>query len=125
MQYVMLKSTLIFLLSSALVVSQTTDFFGGCVDAGQEQHSGDCILAPPVWLRSRAYRHLAHLVLAKAPIQPAEGNLNTLLKLTRMANEGTNVITIKLEFTTVESTCNSSVAYSEAQCPPLGNENKT
>ncbi|XP_037577226.1 uncharacterized protein LOC119459593 [Dermacentor silvarum] len=121
-RYAMLKSTLLVVLSSAFVASQMTDFFEGCVEPGQKRDSGDCTLAPQTWLSSNAYRHYAHLALANASIQPDEGNLNTLLEMTRIATQLAEGFILKFEFTTVESSCNSSVAYSEEQCPPLGSE---
>ncbi|XP_070377364.1 uncharacterized protein [Dermacentor albipictus] len=115
----MFTSALLVLLSSAFVASQMIDFFEGCVPMGEEQDSGGCVLGPQSWLTMSTFRRYANLALANAHIQPEEGHLNTLLRLTRIATEWTDGFTIILEFTTAKSTCDSSVAYSEDKCPPL------
>ncbi|XP_075554078.1 uncharacterized protein LOC142587074 [Dermacentor variabilis] len=115
----MFRSALLVLLSSAFVASQMIDYFEGCVPMGQEQDPDGCVLGPKSWLTMDTFRHYAQLALANANIQPDVGNLNTLLHLTRIATERTDGFAIILEFSTVKSTCNSSVAYSEDQCPPL------
>ncbi|XP_050036971.1 uncharacterized protein [Dermacentor andersoni] len=115
----MFPSALLVLLGSAFVAPQMIDFFEGCVPMGQEQDPGGCVLAPESWLSMSTFRRYAQLALANAHIQPDEGHLNTLLELTRIATERTDGFTIILEFTTVKSTCDSSVAYSEDQCRPL------
>ncbi|XP_065286030.2 uncharacterized protein [Dermacentor albipictus] len=119
----MLKFALVVLLSSAFVACQIANFFEGCVEKPEEeQKPGDCVIAPQSWLTTNTYRYFAHQALENGTIQPDEGNLNTLLNVTRAAAQLSDGLIIRLEFTTVQSTCNSSVAYSEKQCPPIGNE---
>ncbi|XP_037577225.2 uncharacterized protein LOC119459592 [Dermacentor silvarum] len=117
----MFKLALVVLLCSVFVASKMDNFFEGCVEKPEEeQKPGDCIIAPHRWLTSNTYRRFAHKALENSTIQPDEGNLNTLLELTRAAAQLSHGIIIRVEFTTVESTCNSSVAYSAKQCLPIG-----
>ncbi|XP_037500415.1 uncharacterized protein LOC119374402 [Rhipicephalus sanguineus] len=118
----MLKCTSLVLLGSAFVVSRRNDFFERCVKPEEEQVVGQCVMAPEHWLRSKTYQHYALEALEKGNIQPDEGNLNTLLAVTRAASQLWHGIVIRIEFTTVESVCNSSVAYSEQLCRPLKSE---
>ncbi|XP_049526607.1 uncharacterized protein LOC119458852 [Dermacentor silvarum] len=114
---------LLALLFLAFVTSEVADFFEGCFEKPeQEQKPGDCILAPKSSLTSLTYRYFAHQALQNATIQPDEGNLNTLLNITRAAAQLSKGLVIRVEFTTVESACNSSVTYSEETCPPIGSE---
>ncbi|XP_075554079.1 uncharacterized protein LOC142587075 [Dermacentor variabilis] len=122
-QYAMFAFPLLLLLCSAFDASEVADIFEGCFEKPpQEEKPGDCVLAPESLLITTSYREYAHLALESATIQPDDGNQNTLLNLTRAAGQLSNGIVIRVEFTTVESACNSSVAYTQEQCTPIGSE---
>ncbi|XP_050036968.2 uncharacterized protein [Dermacentor andersoni] len=119
----MFKCTSLVMLCSALVASQMLDFFEDCVgNVNQREKAGQCVLAPRSWLLSSTYRNFAHQVLENAAHQPDGHNLNTLLNVTRAGTHVSQGIVVRVEFTTVESICNSSVVYSKDQCPPHGSE---
>nr|XP_037289640.1 uncharacterized protein LOC119183598 [Rhipicephalus microplus] len=119
----MLKFVLFPLLCSVAIACQMDDFFAGCVEKPEdEQKPGDCIIAPEQWLRSNTYRYFAHQALENSTVQPDQGNLNTLLDVTRGAARLSDGIIVKVQFTTVESICNNTVPYSEKDCPPLGTQ---
>ncbi|XP_065286028.2 uncharacterized protein [Dermacentor albipictus] len=122
-QYVMFAFPLLLLLFSAFHASEVADIFEGCVEEPpQEEKPGDCVLVPESLLVTTTYREYAHLALESATIQPDHGNQNTLLNLTRAAAQLSNGIAIRVEFTTVESACNSTIAYTQEQCTPIGSE---
>ncbi|KAL1479596.1 hypothetical protein MTO96_051726 [Rhipicephalus appendiculatus] len=118
----MFKFTSLVLLCSVFVSSQMDDFFEGCVSPEEEEEIGQCVMVPDHWLRSMTYRYYAEVALEKGNIQPDEGNLNTLLEVTRAATQHAEAITTRIEFTTAESICNTSLAYSLQECPPLTNK---
>ncbi|KAH7971833.1 hypothetical protein HPB52_003223 [Rhipicephalus sanguineus] len=105
----MLKFTSLVLLCSVFVSSQMDDFFEGCVSPEEEEEIGQCVIAPAHWLRSRTYSYYAEVALEKGNIQPDEGNLNTLLEVTRAATQLWRGIVIQIKFTTAETIRNSSV----------------
>ncbi|KAH8027477.1 hypothetical protein HPB51_006910 [Rhipicephalus microplus] len=108
---------------SSCVMWLMDDFFTGCVEKPEdEQKPGDCIIAPEQWLRSNTYRYFAHQALENSTVQPDQGNLNTLLDVTRGAARLSDGIIVKVQFTTVESICSNTVPYSEKDCPPLGTQ---
>ncbi|XP_050036967.2 uncharacterized protein [Dermacentor andersoni] len=122
-QYAMFVFPLLLLLCSAFDASEVADPFEGCFEKPpQEQKPGDCVLAPESLLSTKPYREYAHLALESATIQPDDGNQNTLLNLTRAAAQLTDGIVYRVQFTTIESACNSSVAYTQEQCTPIGSE---
>ncbi|XP_037575737.1 uncharacterized protein LOC119458019 isoform X4 [Dermacentor silvarum] len=119
----MFKFTFLVLLCSAFVASHMVDFFDDCVEeVHQRQKASECVLLPRSWLLSNTYRNFAHQVLENVAHQPYVGNLNTLLNVTRAATHVSDGIVVRVEFTTVESTCNSSVVYSREQCSPHGSQ---
>ncbi|KAH6927006.1 hypothetical protein HPB50_025276 [Hyalomma asiaticum] len=119
---VMFKLTLLVLLFSALATAHVGDIFEGCVQRGEETEHGQCAMAPTDGPGANVWKYYAERALAESDIQPDYGNLNTLLNLTRVATQMSNGITIRVEFTTTESSCKSSDDFSFEQCLPLGDE---
>ncbi|KAL1479597.1 hypothetical protein MTO96_051727 [Rhipicephalus appendiculatus] len=119
----MFNYSLLVLLCWAFVATQVPDFFEKCTKPEEEPEQGLCAMMAENRLGAEYYRHLAHKALEMAGTQPEKGNLNTLLDITRAStHEGVEGLTWRIEFTTVESVCNSSVAYFEYVCPPRGKE---
>ncbi|XP_037275368.2 uncharacterized protein LOC119168019 [Rhipicephalus microplus] len=117
----MFKLPVLALLCLVYASSEELEFFSDCVDeVEQRQYPGQCVFVPSGWLGSSTYRKLAHRVLSNATLQPAAGNLNTLLDVTRAATHVSEGIVVRIEFTTIESSCTSSHAYSKEQCSPRG-----
>ncbi|XP_037500343.1 uncharacterized protein LOC119374340 [Rhipicephalus sanguineus] len=119
----MLKFAVLVLLCLVYVASQELELFSDCVDeVDQRQKPGQCVLVPPSWLVSNTYRNFAHRVLGNATFQPAADNRNTPFGVTRAATHASDGIVVRIEFTTVQSSCNSSLIYSKEQCLPVGSE---
>ncbi|KAL1467980.1 hypothetical protein MTO96_025842, partial [Rhipicephalus appendiculatus] len=98
--------------------------FEGCVRYNrthEEPHK--CTFQPRSRIRGNAsFKHFAHLALKDGKIQPTSGQLNTLLKLTRVATQDYRSLKnfgIRLEFKTAASSCNISQVYDPHKCLPL------
>ncbi|KAH7971831.1 hypothetical protein HPB52_003221 [Rhipicephalus sanguineus] len=85
----MFRITVILLLCAAIVCTQMPDIFEGCVRYNRKHEEPQkCTFEPRSRIRGNAsFEHIAHLVLKYGKIQPTSGQLNTLLRLTRVATE--------------------------------------
>ncbi|XP_049267180.1 uncharacterized protein LOC119373806 [Rhipicephalus sanguineus] len=120
----MFRITVILLLCAAIVCTQMPDIFEGCVRYNRKHEEPQkCTFEPRSRIRGNAsFEHIAHLVLKYGKIQPTSGQLNTLLRLTRVATEHYRTVkdfSVRLEFMTTLSSCNTWQIYNPQECLPL------
>ncbi|XP_049267178.1 uncharacterized protein LOC119375630 [Rhipicephalus sanguineus] len=121
----MFRITVVLLLCAAIFCTQMPDIFEGCVRYNRKhEEPHKCTFEPRSRIRGNAsFKHFAHLALKDGKIQPTSGQLNTLLRLTRVATQNYRSLknfSVRLEFKTTPSRCNTSQVYDPHQCLPLG-----
>ncbi|XP_054928374.1 cystatin-1-like isoform X2 [Dermacentor andersoni] len=77
------------------------------------------------WRKQDPRRNTDYLRLANYAVSTQTRGLkdyHTVVRLLQVMTQVSQGIVVRVEFTTVESICNSSVVYSKDQCPPHGSE---
>nr|XP_054928373.1 uncharacterized protein LOC126533807 isoform X4 [Dermacentor andersoni] len=77
------------------------------------------------WRKQDPRRNTDYLRLANYAVSTQTRGLkdyHTVVRLLQVMTQLTDGIVYRVQFTTIESACNSSVAYTQEQCTPIGSE---
>ncbi|KAM7288411.1 uncharacterized protein ISCGN_028651 [Ixodes scapularis] len=98
-------------------------YFEGCKELAPDAEAPACVYVPPGWLESETYRRFAHMALGNYSHHSGD-YYNTVLNVTRAANQILMGIVTTVEFTTVPSSCKvtDTPVYSKELCRPTSNK---